>query len=202
MAPFPRAKVTVCALCGSAPPLCESHIIPRFVFEWLIGSSATGHIRLGTTPNLRVQDGLKQELLCPACEQRLSVWEASVAANVFRPYHGDTSRIIPYDVWMGRFAASIAWRVLFLFRAIGAVTNLSPKQLVLADQALDVWREQIFERASNPGPFELHLLPLDLLTGASGLDLPSNINRYLARAIEIDVVSTSKTAFVYAKMCK
>jgi hypothetical protein len=60
----------------------------------------------------------------------------------------------------------------------------------------------MFDRIGNPGAFELHLIPVDLLASANGLKLPPNMNRYLARAIDMDVVAKPGSAFVYAKMCK
>jgi len=70
--------------------------------------------------------------------------------------------------------------------------------------ALDTWKNLMFGNAANPGAFELHMLPLDLLADARGLkkELPPNFNRYLARAVDIDVAANTNSAFVYAKMCR
>ena len=84
MIKFPIVHVESCALCPSHEPLRESHIIPHFVFDWLLESSATGYMRLGIAPNVRVQDGAKQHLLCDDCEKRLSRWETEVAQALFR----------------------------------------------------------------------------------------------------------------------
>ena len=61
-----------CALCASTSELQASHIIPRFVFDWLRDTSATGHFRSSQIPDLRVQDGLKPRMLCKRCEQLFS----------------------------------------------------------------------------------------------------------------------------------
>ena len=71
MSRFPVVPVDTCPLCRSRGPLRESHIIPGFVFDWLLESSATGHMRDGRAPNLRIQDGFKQRLLCDSCEALL-----------------------------------------------------------------------------------------------------------------------------------
>ena len=201
MSQFPVVPITACALCNSNRPLRESHIIPRFVFDWLVESSGTGHMRFGPAMNLRVQDGVKQHLLCDECEVRLSVWENETARSLFKPYHRDTSTEITYGPWLAKFCASVCWRVLLIFRGLG-IKNFSDTQLLLADEALCSWSNLMFERASHPGKFELHLLPVDLIVEAQGSELPPNMNRYLARAVEIDVVSNNTAAFVYAKMCK
>ena len=59
-----------CALCASISELQASHIIPRFVFDWLRDTSATGHFRSSQIPDLRVQDGLRvrPETLCRITE--------------------------------------------------------------------------------------------------------------------------------------
>ena len=190
-----------CALCGSDDPLRQSHIIPRFVFAWLLESSATGHMRFGRAPNLRVQDGFKQALLCDGCERRFSAWEDETARSIFRPYHQDTSAVLQYAESFAKFCASVCWRVLCIFRSLG-INNFSPEQSVLADKALIAWSDFMFGRVPDPAPFELHLLPVDIITDATGAQLPPNSNRYLARAIEIDAVSSDTSAYVYVKMCK
>jgi hypothetical protein len=197
----PIIPVDACPLCQSGGPLRESHIIPGFVFDRLVESSATGYIRDGRVPNLRVQDGLKQPLLCDRCEGLLSAWESETARSVFRPYHRDTSAVMPYGPWLAKFCASVCWRVLFIFRGLG-INNFSNDQNTLANEALRTWSHFMHDRAPNPGTFELHLLPIDLIADTTCSDLPPNLNRYLVRAIEMDAVSSNKSAFVYAKLCK
>lgn len=201
MTRFPVVPVDACPLCGSGGPLCESHIIPGFVFDWLLESSATGYMRFGPAPNLRVQDGIKQRLLCEGCEGLLGVWEGETARCVFRPYHSDTSAVMSYGPWLAKFCASVCWRVLFVFRGLG-IKNFSDSQNSLASEALRTWGNFMRDRAPNPGRFELHLLPVDLIADATGSELPPNMNRYLARAVEMNAVSSNKSAFVYAKLCK
>jgi hypothetical protein len=198
---FPIVLVDACPLCGSPGPLRESHIIPRFVFEWLLESSATGHMRMGQAPSLRVQDGFKPRLLCEPCEQRLGVWENQTAQHLFRPYHLNTSLAVSYDSWLAKFCASVCWRALFMFRGLG-LDRFSPVQHGLADAALATWRTVMFDTTPRCQEFELHLLPVDVISKFQGFDAPPNINRYLARAVEIDVPDNAEAAFVYAKMCK
>src|SRR3989338_2133962 len=58
----------ICKLCGINDELQNSHIIPSFIYRWLKETSGTGFLRFGQTPNKRVQDGLKDYLLCSSCE--------------------------------------------------------------------------------------------------------------------------------------
>jgi hypothetical protein len=72
-----------CRLCGATKELQESHILPGFVFRWMKATSATGYLRFGQQPNLRVQDGLKLLLLCGDCEGRFNHWETQFANKIF-----------------------------------------------------------------------------------------------------------------------
>ena len=201
MSKFPIVAVQSCPLCGASGPLCESHIIPHFVIQWLRESSATGHIRFGEAPNLRVQDGLKQPLLCAACEVLLSGWERITAERLFKPYHLNTETVLPYGQWLAKFCASVCWRVLFIYRGIG-LDHFSEEQLQLVDRALDFWRDLMFDRRGHPGEFEFHVLPLSGLKSAKGFDLPPNMNRYFSREVEADVGTTRASAFVQVKICR
>ena len=73
---------------------------------------------------------------------------------------------------------------------------------MLVDQTLNVWKDFMLDRREHPDANELHLLPLDTLASAEYPNLPPNINRYLARSIDMDVVCNKTSAFTYAKLCK
>lgn len=66
-----------CALCLQDVDLLRSHIIPEFLYETLYDDKHRLQV-LSINPdqsNWREQKGLRERLLCNACEQRLSVWE-------------------------------------------------------------------------------------------------------------------------------
>lgn len=201
MSPFPVVPVNSCPLCGSQDLEARSHIIPAFVFDYLKESSGTGFMRSGPAPNLRVQDGVKQQLLCNEHENLLSRSEGEVAEHLFRPYHADPSVVLSYDTWLGQFSASLCWRVLFIFSQLG-LKHCSDQQNALVVQALDRWKEIMLGRTADAGPFELHLVRMDVMESATGSLWPPNINRYLARAIEMDVAAKPSSAFVFVKLCK
>ena len=73
--------MAVCALCLQERQLRDSHIIPKFVFDYLKRTSATGFLRFSDRPNRRAQDGMTAALLCDECEQRLSVFEKYFAEH-------------------------------------------------------------------------------------------------------------------------
>jgi len=68
-----------CRLCGKEASLCRSHIIPEFCYTSAYDSK---HRALqvnyeidARAPTRQVQKGLRENMLCEACEARLSVWE-------------------------------------------------------------------------------------------------------------------------------
>ena len=200
-----------CALCGERAVLQMSHILPSFVFAWMKRTSATGHIRFGMAPNRRVQDGLKVPLLGECCEQRIASWEKEFAERVFHPIHDadvyegfgpSPASPIEYGPWLLKFAVSVSWRSLvFVLRSRGipegVTDSLRPK--VAAAEA--IWREFLLNERPNPAQYEQHMVlfgPIEHTT----LKIPSNMNRYLLRAPEIDIVFTSKSVFIYSKLCR
>jgi hypothetical protein len=191
-----------CRLCNQERELQESHIIPSFAYRWLKETSVTGHIRYGESVNKRVQDGFKNPLLCRECEQRFSEWENIFAREVFIPIHTD-SPTDPYGKWLIKFAASVCWRVLTYFKECRDLDHFPENLLRSVENALTVWQEFLLDKRSHPVTFEIHIFPLrGYITERTDPKLPSNFNRYMARAIDIDVVCTKTEAFVYAKMMR
>jgi hypothetical protein len=196
-----------CALCQQERALCDSHIIPSFVYAWLKETSATGYMRLGREINRRVQDGLKPKLLCEECEKRFSQFEKPFAANLFYPLHKDDAlRLSPgpwfrYESWCMKFVASVSWRVLTFFSQLG-LKNFTEEQQRATKVALSTWRSFLLGESENPRAHELHMILLDRMADHTFSNLPKNFNRYLVRSIEPDVVRGKESIFVYAKMCR
>ncbi len=193
----------ICALCGQPRQLCLSHIIPKFVIEWLKDSSPS-HIRSGENPNRRVQDGLKTELLCSDCEQLFSDWEHKFAETIFIPFHSNRTqefKPIRYEKWALKFAVSVSWRTLQWFRP-QLVESFPLERLKVIDSALAIWREFLLDTRKHPENFEQHLLPFDLIETIDAPNMSPNINRYFLTTIDVDLPNTEMTLFVYSKMCK
>ena len=191
-----------CALCANSTDIQQSHIIPSFVYEWLVNTSATGFMRFGETPNLRVQDGWKPKMLCGDCEQNFALLEKRFADNCFYPIINGEKAQIHYETWMLKFATSVSWRVLRSFKAIGGLDGFPPNILEAVEDALSTWKAFLFDEAPHPGRHEQHLILIDGIESTSLQNVPENINRYLLRAIEIYVAYTPDSAITYAKMGK
>jgi hypothetical protein len=83
------ASKGICALCKQERQLQNSHIVPSFFGAYLKKTSATGYLRSGENPNLRLQDLPKEKMLCGGCEGRLAVWEKDFKENVLPVVQGD-----------------------------------------------------------------------------------------------------------------
>lgn len=110
--------VGICALCHQQKELIESHVIPRTVVQWLKDTSGTGRLRLALEPNRPLQDGVKDNLMCTACDGGLfGPKEKRFMERIFRPYHQDNRAALAYDADFLYFAASLAFRVIVLEKA-------------------------------------------------------------------------------------
>lgn len=189
-----------CALCLSNAPLCDSHIVPQFIFDYIKETSATGYLRRTTSPNKREQDGPTEKLLCRRCEGRLGVVEKWFAEKIFRPFIANPAGVFPYDGRMQQFATSLSWRALQYYQTNESLEQIVPLHADAARQAVETWRRLLLEEVPHPGTFEQHVLPFEALTAADNPKLEPNTNRYLLRAVDVDVLSAKSSAMTYVKL--
>ena len=189
----------ICRLCGKDGPLLLSHIIPAFAFRWLRESAGGGHLRSTKEVNQRVQDGEKHYWLCPACEELLGKSETQFATRLFHPYSEDSAVRIPYGPWLMRFAAGLVWRVVRFIRDQGPLTDFPDELVASMDRAEAAWKAVALGTQPHPGDFQIHMLPLDAIQSLQGGFAP-NINRYLMRAIDMDLTQGGRANFVYVKL--
>lgn len=194
-------EIRQCALC-SAPyePQEESHIVPKFVYRWLKASSTTGFMRFGPEMNQRVQDGIKDHFLCETCEDRFAAHESTFAAEIFHPFVADNCHEADYAEWMLKFAVSVSWRLLAYSNEKRGLPHFRERHMSAVTETLQTWRDYLLDRRDDIGGHEIHLLPLSGIIDHSTSGVPQNINRYLRRAVEIDVGVSDKEAFTYCKL--
>lgn len=191
----------ICRLCNKESELRESHIIPSFVFKWLKETSGTGFIRFGHNPNLRTQDGHKPYWLCDDCESRFNSWETEFANTVFHPLNKDESMQFSYGPWLLKFAVSVSWRVLSYFVEDRELEHFPDELKIKTNKALSKWKDYLLDRCPHPAQFEQHMMPFDRLESFDYPNMPSNINRYILRTVDIDPVRVGQeNGFVYSKM--
>ena len=188
-----------CRLCGANAPLLLSHILPAFAFRWLRDTSGTGYIRNSAEPNQRVQDGIKKYWLCADCETRFSRCETAFANKLFHPFLKHSGGRFPYDGWLLYFCTSISWRLLKLSLEDDDLNDWTPAEVSHAVEAEKVWREYLLGKRMHPGGYRQHLIPMDAMENA-GTDAATNINRYLMRAVHMDLCRGNGTIFTYGKL--
>jgi hypothetical protein len=190
----------ICALCRDDRVLCQSHIVPKFVFDYLKETAATDYFRFANQPNRRVQDGPKIPLLCADCELSFSTIEKWFAETVFRPFMADESVVVEHDLRLLKFATSISFRVALYYYSQGHLSQIRAQQILQLEKAIDVWRSFLLDEIPHPGRYEQHFLPIGALMSVSVPGMAPNTNRYLARMVDTDVVTSSRTMFVYTKL--
>jgi hypothetical protein len=187
----------ICKLCGTQGALIHSHVLPAFVFKWL---KQAGHIRHSQTPNRRTQDGAKEFWLCRKCEDLFNSFETPFATHIFHPYDRDKTVRVRYADWLLKFCVSVAWRSLLFLKQETELEEFNASQNALVERALQTWARFLRGEYKHTGQFELHMLPFDVIERHGAVELPSNINRYLTRAIEINAGSNSSTCFIFSKL--
>lgn len=198
----PAVNLETCALCRQSDDFRQSHIVPRFVYDWLKSSSATGYFRTNTTPNRREQDGQKLRLLCGECEQRLAAWEKLTAEQAFLPLHEANATVMGYGQWFGAFCTSLTWRILFAQRLWGGLDGYPEALLDSIHGALECWRAYLLGERGDVGPFEHHVIPLEPIASSMVPGTPANMNRYFMRSVDTDIPFRGDRGFVYAKLCR
>jgi len=190
-----------CALCQQDRELRESHIIPKFVFRWMRATNATGYLRRSGSPNLRQQDGVKQDLLCEDCEQKFSKAEGSFERTIFTPYLKNAQSAFAYDEQLFQFAASVLWRVLHRdLPRLPADERFGPHRDKLAE-AEQEWRALLLHGQKPRRYHRLHIFLTDVGT-KDGTQPVVNFNRYMARASDFTIAAGRRGCFVYAKFAR
>src|SRR5262249_55731966 len=145
----PPMPISPCRLCGETKELRESHILPGFVYRSMKESSATGYLRFGQQPNLRVQDGIKLHLLCGDCEQRFSQWQPPFPTRIF-PLITQAPPPPSSGSCLFLFCASFWWRVRLFHKDETPPTTIPAALLPSVERAELTWRE--FLLGSRPRP--------------------------------------------------
>lgn len=185
-----------CALCKSQSQLRRSHIVPSFFGAYLKETSATGYLRSGDTPNLRLQDLPTQTLLCDRCEGRVAVWEKDFKENVLPLVQSEGFKALRYGPSLLPFLVSLSWRVLVCQRELLDKTH--PHVSEAASRTLENWRLFLLGKRKRPGS-EHHLF---VIAGIP-LKVPASSHQkmlhYLLRGIDAGTAGDSRTLFVYTK---
>lgn len=156
-----------CALCQQEKELQLSHIIPKFVGNYL-KSTAVGNIRNQEAPNRVIQDIEKHELLCHDCEELFSAAERYFANTIFYPYLRDKLTEFSYSDQLFYFITSLSWRSLYL-DIINFVRGDDIRIDVLERmiEAEGKMRRYLLHESSDIGSIENHIFFYDVVTRVS-----------------------------------
>lgn len=158
----------------------------------------------GGSHGVRIQDGEKRRLLCFDCEQRFSIWEKVFCESVFAPLHENEAnpKDLEYRDWALKFAVSVSWRNLSYHwkNPTELRAHLSGDQFDLAEKAFVSWRQFLLGNQENPHEYEQHILPFDFIESHTVPFLSPYINRYLVRAVDMDLLCAEGVTLTYTKL--
>lgn len=155
----PIEATDVCPLCSEPALVCQSHVIPKFVFDWL--KTRGRSIRSFGQPNIPLQDGPKRRMLCQGCETRLSTWERPVASQIFYPLHRGSASSFQYGQWFLKFAVSLSFRVLEYFQGwVRAPESEATRIASCVRDAQASWAAFLTRDGTLLGPYEHHCVVL------------------------------------------
>jgi len=180
----------ICHLCDKEKDLAESHIIPKFVYRWMKNTGGQ-YFRTVLNPNQRIQDGLKNYLLCFDCEQKFSKYEKWFADNIFFPHLQSNSKFLEYDENLGNFIVSVLWRRLLLNKINGQE---------YFSKIFNDWKSYLDKKTVLQND-KIHLLFLGDIWGENSQ--PNEfVHRYFNRATDTNIAEIDDEIIVFAKFSR
>jgi hypothetical protein len=185
-----------CRLCCLSKPLQDSHIIPKFVFDWM-KETGLRFLRRPEQPNIRYQDGQRERLLCRACERLLNKDEKRFAEHVFRPFLKNSKLEMRYGEFLIRFSVSLCWRILVSEALSDRMHNAFDDRLSEAEVE---WRNFLLGRQPLKKFDRFHVFLADILDAR---DQPTlNFNQYLTRFTDGCIAMSQSACAVYVKFSR
>lgn len=182
-----------CDLDGNESKLCESHVIPKFVYTWMKKTGA-GRLRNTNMINKLVYDGIKKRMLCKQCEDKFAKHEKSFSEKVFHPYLEDKNLRVKNNDSLKYFVISILWRVLKFYKD-DSTKHKFQKEL---DDAELEWRKFLLSDEEVKIYKNIHFILLDESYCGT---LESEL--YFLRAVDIQIVQwEEELGFIYAKFAR
>ena len=184
-----------CLLCGGPPPLVNGHLIPDFAIRRL-KKDGTGFLR-SQDPNRRVQDGVKEPLLCEDCDgRRFSDAETSFASRIFHPFLDGQALQFDCSEADRYFIASLVWRAIVSRLRDPAADDADylPEDLAAMEDAAGRLRRYLLGEQRYPDELEQHVL----FWGPDGHGQFLGLNAYLNMANDLQIVGSTERLYAYA----
>ncbi len=185
----------ICALCSEDKELCKSHFIPKFIFDWIKKTSATGYLRQAINIDKRLQDGTKEKFLCSNCEILFSKYEKYFAENIFYPYVNENKTSFEYNKNLQKFIISITWRLIK--KDLEGFKKFQPEMFEYAKKAEEYWRKILIENKID-GRYEHHLLFLNYVEDSTE-ELPNKFQWYMMRGVDGTIASSKQEIYLFVK---
>lgn len=115
-----------------------------------------------------------------------------------------TSLIIPFALIIRNtflsLLSALSWRVLAYANRKRGLSHFRGRHEKAVRETLATWRDYLLGNVDDIGRPEIHLLPFCGVVDHRASDVPENTNRYLGRAIEIDIGVSETEAFTFCKL--
>ena len=177
-----------CVICCENAPIKNSHVLPRFVFRWMIKTGGSQFLRHAGAPNKRVQDGFKYPLLCGDCETRTSLVEKHFAEHIFKP--SVENGALPkrtgrkeYDFVCLNHLRSMAY-----FSIEGKMDKISNQEVEMRFRAIDTIGAYLNGETHSAVGLKFYLLPFGVGELSDLRGAPPNWHRYIRRHTEFDTI--------------
>lgn len=193
--------MSICKYCNKNEAIKNSHILPRFIFDWLKKTSGTGGMRYTLTPNKRVQDGIKVDMLCPECEKQFSQYETSFKLNVFSKIanYRQQHDIIELKKLDKQCIYSMVWRVLSWSYHYEKLDQFYSHELALIPKYLEILK--LATKTGHSPELKTYIVPLTerIIYNAN---LPSVNFMYYDRSIGMEprIYDDMLRLFIYIKL--
>lgn len=159
--------------------------------------TGTGYFRGIDEPNIRLQDGSKEYLLCTKCEQLFATRESFFASQLFRPLLAET-RQVSYDERFAYFAVSLLWRAVQ--RNLVEAKRDGFRFLDRLEAAEKEWRQFLLSSSTLLEFRHLHIFVADIAE-RNPPGVPK-FNLYCSRAIDATVFDLEERGYVVVKFAR
>jgi hypothetical protein len=154
-----------CAYCEEKQSINHSHIIPKFFYDWLKETAITPYIREISNPNKRLQDGLKQPLLCGICENNFSKSEKNYQNHLFKKivnYRKEMPNVLKITDEDKVFYLTLVWRQLVNYLIYDDKSDHYPDEVSFIASKANIFKEWInnisdFEKKGGNSP--IYIIP-------------------------------------------
>lgn len=167
--------MSLCFYCKENNTIENSHVISKFISDWVKETSPTGYLRSISNPNRREQDGEKQPMLCSICEQFFGNFENIYKKNLFSliaNYRKPLPEVLDISENDKKFMLSLFWRQIIRLLHFDPHDQIFPNELEFLEKKANLIKQYIDsnEFYNNPA-FSIYLIPLHE-DQVKGLDLP------------------------------